>query len=179
MQNWTELYKELCALIKAKVSEVKWQDLWHNQVNFLESEHPFPSPALFYGFRTLEVMDLSKKVQKVPIQVDVYVFFETFADTYDGSWNQESALGFLGILSQVHAAFHGSEGTNYSNMRRKGFSAVDTGGAGNTYLVNFTCEIIDYSAVNPEENANIEEVEIEGGGAPAPTGEFALFSLPS
>ncbi|MNS03107.1 hypothetical protein D3C72_344350 [compost metagenome] len=166
MQNWKDLYKELASIIEAKVPGISWQDLWHNQVNFLEEEHPFPTPALFYSFRTMGTTDLGKKAQKLPVQVDIYLFFETFADTYNGSWNQNGALGFLDLLTQVHAALHGTTGENYSSMRRISFNPVDTGGAGNTYLQSFSCELIDESAVNQEEEVNNEELDIEAGQRP-------------
>jgi hypothetical protein len=162
MQNWKDLYLELSSVIKTKIIEVKWIDLWYNQINFLETEHPFPSPAIFMNFRILNTSDLGEKVQNVKLQVDFYIFYETFADTYEGSHNQESALLFLDILNSVNATFHATSGENYSNMRRTGMSPVDTGNAGNTYVVNFECGLVDYSAMKEYEDGSLpEEVSIE------------------
>lgn len=163
MQNWNDLYKELCATISNQVPEIRWKDLWHNQVNFLQDEHPFPTPSLFFSFRTVSANDMGEKVQNLTVQVDTYLFFETFADTYDGSWNQDSALGFLSLLSQTFAALHGSEGQNYSNMRRIGFSPIDTGGAGNLYMQSFSCQLVDYAAMKQFEEMKIEDISIEKG----------------
>src|SRR5690606_21420551 len=127
MQNWTDLYKELSQKITEGIEAVEWVDLWHNQVNFLEDEHPFPTPAVFLNFRTLNLQDVGERVQQVNLQVDCYLFYETFADTYDGSSNQESALEFLQLLNDLYALLHASEGENYSNMRRLAFNPVDTG----------------------------------------------------
>lgn len=160
MQNWKELYKELSAMLRQSIHEVKWIDLWHNQVNFLTEEHPFPSPAVFLQFRTLNVADAGLKVQNLKIQVDAFLFYETFADTYDESWNQEEALEFLDILSKIHATLHGTDGESYSSMRRIGFSPVDTGGAGNTYQISFECILTDYSAMRGLTDAEIEEIKI-------------------
>lgn len=145
MQNWKDLYLELSEKLK-KQCKVKWIDLWHNQVNFLEDEHPFPSPAIFLSFRALNTQDLGDLIQKVPLQVDVYYFYETFADTHQGAINQNDALGFLDGLTKIHKCLHGSEGVNYNSMRRVGFAPVDTGSAQNLYVQNFTCELIDTSA---------------------------------
>lgn len=169
MQNWKDLYLELCEMAKSKVEEIKWQDLWHNQINFLAEEHPFPAPAIFFSFRTLGTSDMGEKVQNVSLQVDMYLFYETFADTYHESWNQSSALAFLDILSKVYATFHGTSGNNYSNMRRTGFSPIDTGGAGNTYLQTFECTLIDYAALKIYADSTVEDVDVQKGNKPAPT----------
>lgn len=172
MQNWKDLYTELATEITDKLPNVEWVDLWHNQVNFLESEHPFPTPAVFLNFRTLEVQDMGKKVQNLRLQVDCYLFYETFADSYQGSSNQESALEFLQTLNDLYALLHGTSGENYSNMRRLAFNPVDTGNAGNLYQLSFECVLVDYAAMKNFVDAEINEVSVEQGGSPAQTTEF-------
>lgn len=176
MQNWKDLYKELCEKLSI-LDGIRWMDLWHNQVNFLETEHRFPAPAVFFSFRALGTTDLSKKVQRVPLQVDIYLFFETFADSYHQSFNQDSALGFLDLLTQVHATLHGSGGNNYSEMRRVSFSPVDTGGSGNTYLMSFTCQLVDYSAQDQEVDVDIDDVQLVPGAAPGAIDDEPLFDV--
>ncbi|MCZ2393403.1 MAG: hypothetical protein LC105_06085 [Chitinophagales bacterium] len=166
MQNWKDLYKELSEKLTDTVEQIRWVDLWHNQVNFLQDEHPFPTPAVFLNFRTLNINDTGLKVQNINLQVDVFVFYETFADTYKDSVNQESALGFLELLNDVYAALHGTEGDNYSSMRRIGFAPVDTGGAGNLYQISFECTLVDYAAVKKWEDDTIDEVDVIRGGRP-------------
>ena len=161
MQNWTDFYKELANKIANELPEVKWIDLWHNQVNFLDTEHAFPTPAVFLAFRSSNIEDLGIKVQKVTLQVDVYLFYETFADTYKGSWNQDEALGFLEIFDGLFAALHGSSGENFSSMRRINFTPVDTGNSGNLYLQTFACELIDYSAQKAFEEGGFSDLEVE------------------
>ena len=50
MENWTNLYRELARIIQEKIPQIYWIDLWHNQVNFLQDEHPFQTPAIFLSF---------------------------------------------------------------------------------------------------------------------------------
>lgn len=161
MQNWKDIYKELADLVKSKIPAIKWQDLWHNQINFLDDEHPFPTPAVFYNFRILNTTDTGLKVQQATLQVDVYLYYETFADTYKDSWNQDSAMAFLDLLSQIFATLHASDGINYSSMRRIGFSAVDTGNAGNLYLQSFTCLLVDYAAQIQWEEQDVDDLAID------------------
>lgn len=166
MQNWKDLYLELCELINEKIAAIKWIDLWHNQVNFLDTEHPFPSPALFLSFRIVRVENMGKKTQKVVLQVTTRLFFETMADTYHGAFNQESALSFLDILTGVYSILHGSSGTNYSSMTRTGLTSEDTGSSGNLYMQAFECTLIDYSATKQWVDGEVKDVTVEVGTAP-------------
>lgn len=160
MQNWKDLYIEHATMISNKINEIPWIDLWHNQVNFLTEEHPFPTPATFLSYRTLRTEDVGNKVQKVTLQVDVYLYYETFADTYKGAFNQESALSFIDLMDKINALFHGAEGVNFSNMRRLGFAPVDTGNAGNLYRVSFECVLMDYSALQEFVDHEINEIDV-------------------
>lgn len=139
MQNWTELYKELASNINDGIEAIKWIDLWHNQVNFLADEHPFPTPASFLSFRTRRVEDLGQGIQQPEIQVDAYIFYETYADTYEGSINQDSALDFMNLLDEHQELLHDTSGDFYSNMRWIGTAPVDTGSTGNLYRISFEC----------------------------------------
>lgn len=160
MENFQNLYKEIAETITEKIEGVRWVDLWHNQVSFLEEEHPFPTPSIFLNFRSINTQDLGEKQQEVDLQVDFYLFYETFSDTFRGSFNQQTALEFLGLMDEIHGNFHGTSGENYSSMRRVGFSSVDTGSAGNLYVVNFTCKIQDTSAMKYYEDGEVKAFEI-------------------
>lgn len=109
MQNFKELYKELADKLSG-IESVKWVDLWNSQVYNLESEHPFPAPAVFLAFRGNGTKDLGDKVQDVTMQVDVFLFYETFLDTYLGAYNQADALNFLDTIDDINKILHGSSG---------------------------------------------------------------------
>lgn len=143
---FTELYKELADIITTNINEVKWVDVWKNQVSFLDSELPFPAPAVFLAFQSDNMSDLSQKQQDITMLVTAYIYYETFAESFEGSYNQDSALGFGEILTNVHKNLHGTSGTNFSSMKRIGFQPVDFLGAGLLYQQTFTCQVIDKSA---------------------------------
>lgn len=178
MQNWKDLYTELSSLLTGKIKTLKWVDLWHNQVGFMESEHPFSTPAAFLSFRTLSVADIGLKVQDLRLQVDVYLFYETLADTYKGSFNQNAALGFLDLLSLIFAALHGTAGQHYSSMRRLSFSPIDTGGGGNLYLQSFACLLRDEAAVQQMVGGKVTGLEVIKQESPTPVDQEPLFKIP-
>lgn len=178
MQNWKDLYTELATRISDNLPQVKWIDMWHNQVNFLDSEHPFPTPAVFLSFRSQDISDTGTRVQQVSLQVDVYLFYETFADTYHGSWNQGSAMAFLDTLNGLQALLHGRSGENYSGMRRISFDPVDTGNAGNLYRISFQCLLADYAAQKTYTDAELEEMNLSKGSAPEEDPGYNDFIIP-
>lgn len=163
MQNWIDLYTELCALLKAKVPDLKWMDLWRNQVGFLETEDPFPAPALFFAFRIAGAEDAGQRVQRLRVQLTVYLYYETLAGSQHDSWNQADALKFLELISEVFAALHGTDGVNYSQMRRLSLDPMETSGAGNLYQMAFECLLMDYAAMKDEVDAKISGIDIEKG----------------
>lgn len=178
MQNFKDLYTELCDILSAKVPGIKWMDLWHNQVNFLADEHPFSTPAVFFAFRINNTNEVGEKVQHVGMQVMIYLYYETFADTYKDSWNQQSALDFLDMLNSIYGALHGTSGTNYSEMKRiPGMAPVDTGSAGNLYQMPFYCTLVDYAAQKQWVDGEVNEITVEQGAPPAKDPEENMYII--
>lgn len=179
MEYWTDLYKEYAEDISKNLPEVAWVDLWHEQVGFLTEELPFETPAVFIAFSTIENNDRGRLVQDCDTQVDMYLFFETFSDTYMGSANQDRVLDFLNALTRLHALFHGKDGINYSSMRRVDMRREESGGAGNLYRISFQCLVTDYSAAKlfvVTENP-AAELQIEKGGISKPEEEPPFFDM--
>lgn len=177
LQGWDELYKEIALKLTDNIEAINWIDLWHNQVGFLVEEHPFPTPAVFLAFRILNTEDQSEKVQHLNLQVDVYYFYETFLDTYQGAFNQADALDYLKTVSDIHKILHASSGLNYSEMRRTGFSAVDTGSSGNLYLQSFACTTVDATALINFDEVSPGEIDYKEGQKPEVVTE-PLFKIP-
>lgn len=160
MSTFKNIYKELATLLN-NIEAVKWIDLWNSQVYNLEGEHPFPAPAVFLAFRSNTMEDAGTKVQKVVAQVDVFLFYETFLDTFKGAYNEDEALDFLNTIDDINAVLHGSDGDNYKSMRRISFSPVDTGGAGNLYSITYECLIVDYTAQKEWGEGSFADLKID------------------
>jgi hypothetical protein len=159
--------------------EIEHTDLWHDQISFLTSELPFATPAVFIGFSTVDIADRGLLAQECNTQIDFYLFFETFSDTYSGSYNQDRALDFLKSLTRLHALFHGKAGENYSEMRRVDMRREESGGAGNLYRISFQCLVVDYSAgyLFVESENPDAELDIKKGGVPDYEEQPPLYDL--
>ncbi|WP_312395682.1 hypothetical protein [Chryseobacterium sp.] len=181
MESWSNLYLEMAGILSADLTDdefeiygnlntiigsekktpLHWIDLWYNQVNFLSEELNFPAPAVFLSFRTKNITDLSEKVQQIILQIDCFFFYETLANSFAGSYNQEDAIKFLKVMDFINGRFHGTSGNNYNNMRKVGFNPEDIGGSGNLYKIVFECIIRDESAAGIQEEGTFSGMEIE------------------
>ncbi|MFK5890765.1 MAG: hypothetical protein QM486_08550 [Flavobacteriaceae bacterium] len=178
LQGWDKIYEEIALKLTNGIPVINWADLWHNQVGFLIDEHPFPTPAIFLSFRIINTEDMGEKVQGADLQVDVYYFYETFLDTFQGAYNKTDALNYLKTNTDIHKLLHGSSGTNYAEMRRVGFGPVDTGTSGNLYKQSFVCNIIDATAAKVYNQAKPGDVNYSKGSAPAKT-PGNLYNIPA
>lgn len=151
-----ELYDRMAAL-----PAIEHVDLWHDQVDYLSEEHPFPTPAVFFGFTTLNVADNGELMQTTDLQVDIYVFWETFADTYNDAVMKEEALMYLDLLLMVGLMFHGRSGEHFHQMRRSGTYRQESGGSGNLYRLQFQTNISEFSGLNLHTYVKDEGKEVE------------------
>lgn len=186
MESWSNLYLEMAQTLAADLSEdeikkfgnlntisgyetktpIRWMDIWNNQVNFLSEELPFPAPAVFFSYRTTGITDLGEKAQQITLQIDCFYFYESFANTFHGSFNQEDAIRFLKIMDFINSRFHGTSGDNFNSMRKIGFNPEDTGGTGNLYKIVFECIIRDDSASENLENGTFTGLDLTNGYEP-------------
>ena len=177
---YTELFKELSNIVRTpfefisnipddyadlrnrleSLPEFQHIDLWHNQVDYLSEEHPFPTPAIFFEFNTVKVDDAGELTQNTDLQVDMHIYWETFSDTYEGATMQDEALQFLDLLLLVGLMFHGRSGKNFHQMRRSGTQREETGGAGNLYRITFQTLITEFSGLNLKQIIQDSEREL-------------------
>ncbi|WP_264521188.1 hypothetical protein [Flavobacterium sp. N1994] len=160
MKNLKNVYLEHEQRITVNMSNIKTVDLWSEQVSFMAEEHPFSSPAVFFAYRVLSAENLSEKLQQLRMQCDIYLFYETFADTNRKAKNQQKALNFLDDLATINACFHCSNGKYFSEMSRTGFDPVETGGAGMLYVQRFQFTMLDDSAQILYKNLKFENMEV-------------------
>lgn len=151
-----KLYERMAAL-----PDIQHVDLWHGQVDYLSEEHPFQTPAVFFGFTTLNVSDNGELMQTTDLQVDIYVFYETFADTYKGARMECEALEFLDLLLMIGLMFHGRSGEHFHQMRRSGTFRQESGGSGNLYRLQFQTNVSEFSGLNLHNHVTMEDRKLE------------------
>lgn len=186
MESWSNLYLEMAGILAADLTEkeivkfgnlnmisgyenktpIRWMDIWNNQVNFLSSELEFPAPAVFFSYRTIGIVDLGEKAQQITLQIDCFYFYESFTNSFNGSFNQDQAIRFLKVMDFINSRFHATSGTNYNSMRKIGFNPEDTGGTGNLYKIVFECIIRDDSASEELEDGTFTGLDFSDENEP-------------
>lgn len=181
MESWSDLYVEMAEILAADLTEkerekygvlntiegyenatpIRWIDIWNNQVNFLSEELEFPAPAVFFSYRTTNVIDLTEKVQQITLQIDCFYFYETLSNSFQGSFNKVEAIRFLKVMDFINGRFHGTSGDTYNSMRKIGFNPEDSGGSGNLYKIVFECIIRDESAATDIEEGAFTDINYE------------------
>lgn len=75
-----DLYLELRAQILAAATSVQHVRLWNNQVNLIDNNEqiPFPFPAVFIDFPTIEWIDRGKGTQGSRLLVRLHLIYESF-----------------------------------------------------------------------------------------------------
>lgn len=172
-------YAELRERLEA-LPELEYIDLWHDQVNYLSEEHPFPTPAAFLEFNTLQTDDAGELMQTTTLQVDIHIFYETFSDSYEGAVMQDEALTYLDLLLLIGLMFHGRSGTHFHQMRRTGTMREESGGAGNLYRISFETNISEFSGLNLFGTKEMPDREISignQGAADKPAKGDELYQL--
>jgi len=78
-------------------------DLWNEQVEFIEQEEPFDTPAVFIEFRPVQWRTLSGTVQQADVPFRLHVVTKWKGSAKDGSMFQEESLERFDLLDKIDA----------------------------------------------------------------------------
>lgn len=131
-------------------------DLWNQQVEFIEQETPFLTPAIFVEFMPLQWQTMGNRVQSADLTTRLHIVTEWHALTADNVPDEEQnlALEYLDIVDSVVAALQNfsAPGTN-SWMRTQTIPNhnheryVDS-------VEEYICRVIDDSSNTPMTGVN-------------------------
>lgn len=79
-----------------------------------------PLPAILFTFRTPNWNSTSSNIQHGESVLRVRVVFENYADSFEGSVNQDKAIQFFEFNEKVHLALQGMQGENFTSLTRNG-----------------------------------------------------------
>ena len=145
------IYKALVDKLKAYTDTegnqvFKHFDLWNEQVDFIEDETPFETPAVFVEFQTINWSDTMQQVQRGTLPVRLHIVTEWKGSTNDGSIYQEQALKRLnlvdGLASHLFNWKHGRDGVNIQRMQRSTSYTNHNHGELVEDIEDFTCVVL-------------------------------------
>ena len=85
------------------VPAVRTYDLWNEQVEFIEQEEPFDTPAVFIEFRPVQWRTLGGITQQADVPFRLHVVTKWKGSARDGSVFQEESLARFDLLDKIDA----------------------------------------------------------------------------
>ena len=123
-------------------------DLWNRQVEFLEQETPFQTPAVFVEFEPLQWRTDGRHIQDADLTVRLHIVTPWHANTASDILNPDvraTALAYLDIPTALFRQLHGRHGI------------VEDGN--HTVLGHFNALTRTASAVNHDHERFVDSVE--------------------
>ena len=147
------VYKALVEKLKqytdAEGNQVfKHFDLWNEQVDFVEDETPFGTPAVFVEFKEISWGNTSQYVQQASFVIRLHVVTEWQGSESDGSRYQEQALKRLeivdGLASHLYNWVHRDDGVKIQQMQRSASYTNHNHGELIEDIEDFTCRVLHF-----------------------------------
>ena len=173
--------KEIGAFLKQEIESLEFVDKYRGQLD-AQGIFTFPRPAVFISFARFEWESTVDGSQRGQGLIKFRIVVENYADSYEGSVNQDLALEFFDFNEKVHEALQGLSGTYFSSLNRK--TDEDDEDHGNvivtimeyetTLVDNSACETKNYVLVDPALNVEYKNKQ----EFPVATPETPAFIIP-
>ena len=145
------LYKALVEKLKQYTDKEGKQvfghfDLWNEQVDFIEEETPFETPAVFIEFRTINWNEPMQNIQRGTFPVRLHVVTEWKGGTADGNPYQDQSLERLDMVDGMAAHLfnwrHDDGTVNVQRMQRVSSHTNHNHGELVEDIEDFTCTVL-------------------------------------
>lgn len=77
-----------------------------------------PMPAILISFKTPTWVSRLSKTQTGETLIRIRILFENYADSFQGSINQEKAIQFFEFTEKAHLALQNLQGENFTSLTR-------------------------------------------------------------
>lgn len=141
-------YLDLITRLKTHTSttgKIAWYDLWNNQPNNMDKEDPFPYPAVFFDFGTINWREVQYGVQEGDCTLRIIVVQDDYANSDDSSNNQASALSVLDLLQDINKALNGYSSTHLRRLVRTASTIDSDHDASRIDIIEYQCTMLDCS----------------------------------
>lgn len=110
-----QIYMAIIARLK-EISQIKYIDLWNNNIEMLTSGAVWPRPAVFIEFETVEWKQQQRGARRGDFAIRLHIV--TDAVTYNGSddQRQNAALEYLDLIDEINKSMQGLRGENFAGF---------------------------------------------------------------
>ena len=122
-------------------------DLWNEQVEYIEQEEVFDTPAVFIEFRPVTWTSLGGGVQRAEVTIRLHIITHWDGSARDGSLYQQQSLDRFDLLDRIDHHLFNFAGSN----RRTDFNMFRRVGSGTNHnheelvedISDYTCMVMD------------------------------------
>ena len=122
-------------------------DLWNEQVEYIEQEEVFDTPAVFIEFRPVTWTTLGGGVQRAEVTIRLHIINHWDGSARDGSLYQQQSLDRFDLLDRIDHHLFNFAGSN----RRTDFNMFRRVGSGTNHnheelvedISDYTCMVMD------------------------------------
>lgn len=122
-----DVYQHLATYLNDQLSpELKWVDLWYEQILIPELGDAIDYPAIFFEISANEIESNGLWEQRVFLRTSLYIAQVNYGETALKSSNMTKNLYYLEFLGKVHEILQGYEHPETGNLNRVAFQPVRT-----------------------------------------------------
>lgn len=103
----------VAAQVNDDLAAIRHFDLWNQQLDWLDEEQPFNTPALFIEFLPINWRHQGQGVRDASVTLNLHVVTRRNMPTRAGSPYAVDALGFFALLDAINLCLHGFKGEQF------------------------------------------------------------------
>lgn len=125
-------------------------DLWNQQLEYLDEEQPFDTPAVFIEFLPIQWRHQSRGTRDATLSINLHIVTRRNFPTRAEQQYATEALGFLELLDAVNLCLHGHKGENFGALTEQ-LSITDNNFDELMHSIEqYTAYIVDHSGSMPQ-----------------------------
>lgn len=125
-------------------------DLWNQQLEYLDEEQPFYTPAVFIEFLPIQWRHQSRGTRDATLSINLHIVTRRNFPTRAEQQYATEALGFLELLDAVNLCLHGHKGENFGALTEQ-LSTTDNNFDELMHSIEqYTAYIVDHSGSMPQ-----------------------------
>ncbi|MDY0200987.1 MAG: hypothetical protein RBR40_08365 [Tenuifilaceae bacterium] len=125
-------------------------DLWNQQLDWLDEEQPFTTPAVFIEFLPIQWRHQSRGTRDATLSINLHIVTRRNIPTRADQQYTTEALGFLELLDAVNLCLHGHKGENFSALTGQTSTTDNNFDELMHSIEQYTAYIVDHSGSMPQ-----------------------------
>lgn len=156
-----KLFLAIVERLKEQVKEVKFIDLWNEQIAVIQTGSTWPLPAVFIEFEPYDVHQQANRVRTANVNIRLHIVTRVVAHNgSDDKKRMTQALGVFDTIELVSAAINGLSGDYFSSFMLIASATNHNHAELIESIETFTTRITDTSAARQHSPFTLTDAEI-------------------